>query len=71
MTEEQEQASAAAETGAKPVEPSNQAVEPVFEAPEWEGKLEAAMKDVETLRDQLKRKAAEFENYKRRIEAEY
>lgn len=44
---------------------------PAAEVEELRGKLEEALKAAETSRDQMLRKAAEFENYKRRTESEY
>lgn len=71
MTEELDQPETSPVAGAKEAETLGRSSGPVLPSAELEGKLEAAVKDSESLRDQLKRKAAEFENYKRRIEAEF
>lgn len=49
----------------------NPAPLPTAEMEELQGKLEEALKAAEVSRDQMLRKAAEFENFKRRTESEY
>jgi molecular chaperone GrpE len=55
----------------EPEAQNTEGAEPSDEAEQLQLKLEEALKSAESFKDQLLRKAAEFENYKRRIENEY
>jgi molecular chaperone GrpE len=71
MTEEQKPSMTETEPDARPQEPAGEAIGSTSpEQAETGERLEVVLKDMEVLKDQLKRKAAEFENYKRRMEAE-
>lgn len=86
MTDEQGKKGAAEEqlpdrpatSGTPSIEPADGQVEPAVPQAEaagdvdtLRGKLEEAQKAAEAYKDQLLRKAADFENYKRRVEADF